>query len=118
MIILALVGMHGSSGGGGSKKKKHDAADLDREALLPLAVQCLVALLRLCVTPTQLRRVVACLPAVTDADLTPGMRARKNAWNLLTFGQCGLLLPVHPENTIMTVMFDCVSCFWCTYRRC
>ena len=75
MIILALVGTQGSAGGGGSKKKKRDAADVDREALLPLTVQCLVALLRLCMTQAQLRRVLACLPVVEDADATPGTHA-------------------------------------------
>ena len=75
MIILALVVTHASASGGGSKKKRRDAADLDREALLPLAVQGLVALLRLCVTPAQLRRVVACLPVAASANVAAGARA-------------------------------------------
>ena len=78
MIILALVGSQGSVAGS-SKKKKRDAGELDREAVLPLAMQCLVALLRLCVTLEQLRRVFACLPTAADADVAPGARAYRCA---------------------------------------
>lgn len=69
MFILARV-MHPviTNGSGSSKKKKQDPVD----ALLPLAVQCLVCLLRACKSTQQLAGLLTCLPAVAHANTAAG----------------------------------------------